>query len=128
MERAARRPLRVSILAILEGLEGIVLLIGLLALLTTITGADVSIGSWILAGVFLVTGLLSLLFSWGLWTLRRWAFWATVIIQVISLANSVLAFTQANANVAFIVVGMINPVLILLSFLFDSNVRAAFRT
>jgi uncharacterized membrane protein (DUF2068 family) len=100
----------------------------MLALLAAITGAGVSIGTWILAGVFLIGGLLSLLFSWGLWTLKRWAFWATVILQVISLANSGIAFTQANANAGFVVVGMISPVLLLLSFLFDSNVRAAFRT
>jgi uncharacterized membrane protein (DUF2068 family) len=81
-----------------------------------------------LAGIFLVVGLLSLLFSWGLWTLRRWAFWATVILQVISLANSVIAFTQAHANVALIIVGMINPILMLLYFLVNANVRAAFRT
>lgn len=94
----------------------------------TITRADVSLVSGILAGVFLVLGLLSLLFSWGLWRLARWAFWATVIIQVISLANSLIAFTQPDANIGFIVGGMIIPVVILLYFLVDSNVRAAFRT
>jgi hypothetical protein len=59
--------------------------------------------------------------------LAPWAFWATVIIQVSSLTNSVIAFTQAPAHVAFIVVGMINPVLMLLYLLVNANVRAAFR-
>jgi len=109
MEMPRRRPLGVSILAILEGLQGIgFLIIGLLALVAVIvaasssgsvivhgsiiTGAEVGIVSGILAGIFLVVGFLSLLFAWGLWQLSRWAFWATVIIQVISLVNSVFAY------------------------------------
>jgi hypothetical protein len=145
MEMPRRRPLGVSILAVLEGLQGIgFLIIGLLALVAVIvaasssgsvivdgsiiTGTDVGIVSGILAGLFLVVGYLSLIFAWGLWQLSRWAFWATVIIQIISLANSVIAFTQVNANMGFIVGGMIVPIVILLYFLVNSNVRAAFRT
>jgi FtsH-binding integral membrane protein len=141
METSAKRPRRISILAILEGLQGIVLLLGLLTVIVvasssgtmTIEGypifrADASIGSALLAGMFLVVGLLSLLFAWGLWRLRRWAYWATVILQVISLVNSVIAFTQAPARVAFIVIGMINPVLLLFYLLVNPRVRAAFRT
>ena len=145
MELPHRRPLGVSILAALEGLQGIgFLIIGLLALVAVIvaasssgsvivegsifTGPDVGIGSGALAVVFLVVGFLSLLFAWGLWQLSRWAFWATVIIQVISLANSVIAFAQVNADIELIVGGMIVPIVILLYFLVNSNVRAAFRT
>ena len=145
MEMPRRRPLGVSILAILEGLQGIgFLIISLLSLVAlivaanslgttiingyTITGTDVSSVSGILAGIFLVMGLLALLFTYGLWTLKRWAFWATVIIQIVSLANSLIEFTQPGANVALIVGSMIIPVVILLYFLIDSNVRAAFRT
>src|SRR5689334_19921263 len=124
MEMPRRRPLGVSILAVLEGLQGIgFLIISLLALVAVIvaatssgtalvegyplTGADVSLLSGMLAGAFLVVGLLSLVFAWGLWRLTRWAFWATVIIQVVSLANSVISLTQPGANVALIVGGMI---------------------
>ena len=145
MEMPRRRPLGVSILAILEGLQGIgFLIIGLLALVAVIvaasssgsvivhgsiiTGAEVGIVSGILAGIFLVVGFLSLLFAWGLWQLSRWAFWATVIIQVISLVNSVFAFTQVNANTGFIAGSMFVPIVILLYFLVNSNVRAVFRT
>jgi uncharacterized membrane protein (DUF2068 family) len=145
MEMFRRRPLGVSILAILEGLQGVgFLILSLLSLVAliiaanssgtatingyTITGSDVSIVSGILAGSFLVVGLLAMLCAYGLWTLRRWAFWATVTIQIVSLANSVIEFTQPGANVALIVGSMIIPVVILLYFLIDSNVRAAFRT
>jgi uncharacterized membrane protein (DUF2068 family) len=140
METLARRPRRITILAILEGLQGIMLLLGLLAVIVvasssgtmtlegyTIFRADASLASALLAGMFLLVGLLSLLFAWGLWRLARWAFWATVILQVINLTNSVIAFMQAPARVGFIVVGMISPVLMLLSLLVNARVRAAFR-
>jgi len=40
----------------------------------------------------------------------------------------VFAFTQPNANIWSIVAGMIIPIVILIYFLADANVRAAFRT
>jgi len=75
-ETPAKRPRRIAILAILEGLQGIVLLLGLLAVIVvasssgtmTLEGypifrADASLGSALLAGMFLVVGLLSLVFA-----------------------------------------------------------------
>ena len=144
MEAPRRRPLGVSIIAVLEAIQGIFFLIlGILALVgviaaansagTTvngyaITGATLSIVAGVLSGIFLVVGLVSLLFAWGLWTLKRWAFWATVIIEIISLANSVFAFFQPHPNFWSSVTGMVIPIVILVYFLADANVRAAFRT
>ena len=144
MEAPRRRPRGVSIIAVLVAIQGIFFLIlGILALVAVIvaatstgttvngyaiTGATVSIVAGVLAGVFLVVGLVSLLLAWGLWTLKRWAFWATVIIEIISLLNSVLAFTQPHANFWSAAVGMIIPIVILVYFFADANVRAAFRT
>jgi len=144
MEAPRRRPLGVSIIAVLVAIQGIFFLIlGILALVAVIaaansagttvhgyaiTGATVSAIAGVLAGIFLVVGLVSLLFAWGLWTLKRWAFWATVIIEIISLINSVFAFTQPHANFWSAAVGMIIPIVILVYFLADANVRAAFRT
>ena len=144
MEAPRRRPLGVSIIAVLVAIQGIFFLIlGILALVAVIvaansagttvngyaiTGATVSAIAGVLAGIFLVVGLVSLLFAWGLWTLKRWAFWATVIIEIISLIGNVFAFTQPHANFWSDAVGMIIPIVILVYFLADANVRAAFRT
>ena len=60
--------------------------------------------------------------------LRRWAFWLTVIIEIISIIRHALGFVQPNHNTVTIIIGLILPVVILLYFLFDRDVRAAFRT
>jgi uncharacterized membrane protein (DUF2068 family) len=138
-----RRPLGVSIIAALEGLQGVFFLIsGLLALLGVIaaahrpgtvtvngfivTGVVFGVMAWSLALIFLIAGLVWLLLAWGMWTLKRWAFWATVIIAIVSLANSVVAITRPYAHVGPIIAGMIIPIVILLYLLIDSNVRAAY--
>jgi uncharacterized membrane protein len=53
---------------------------------------------------------------------------ATVIIEMISLVGSVFSFIQPHANFWSNVVGIIIPIVILVYFLADANVRAAFRT
>jgi uncharacterized membrane protein (DUF2068 family) len=63
-----------------------------------------------------------------LWTLKRWACWVTVIIEMISLVGSVFSFIQPHTNFWSNLVGMIIPIVILVYFLADANVRAAFRT
>ena len=39
-------------------------------------------------------GLVKLFLVWGLWMLKRWAFWATMFIAAVSLLSSVLAVTE----------------------------------
>ena len=145
MEMPRRRPLGVSIIAILEAIEGIFFLVlAILALVAviaaansagativngyTITGAVVSAVAGVLAGVFLVVGLLSLLFAWGLWTLKRWAFWVTVVISAIDLIVDILGWIQPQLGVAVqeLVPNMVLSAFILVA-LFMPDVRAAFR-
>ena len=137
---ANRRPLGVSIISVILAIQGIFeLLLGIFAVLAIFaaghaisgsghatTGTVVDVLGGTLGGISLVVGLLTLIFAIGLWTLRRWAFWLTVIIEFISLVRHALEFTHPNASVVSIVVGMIIPVVILLYFLVDSNVRDAF--
>jgi len=136
-----RRPLGVSILAIIQALQGIFeLIVGILALVAvfaighaitthghTTTGTVVDVVGGVLGGFSLIVGILTLIFAFGLWTLKRWAFWLTVIIEVVILIRHLLEFTHPNPNVVSIVIGMIIPVVILVYFFVDPNVRAAFR-
>src|SRR6266705_354182 len=139
------RPLGVTIISVVLAIEGIFeLLVGILILVGIFTlGHEISIhghavvGSMVdvvggvlggvLAGAALIIGLFSLIFAVGLWTLKRWAFWLTVIVEIISIVRHLIEFTHPVHSTVSIVIGLILPVVILLYFLFDRNERAAFR-
>jgi len=75
----------------------------------------------------LVIGIITIIFTLGLWLLQRWAFWLTIIIEVISLLRHAFEFTRAHAAVGSIVISMLLPAIILIYFLLDPHVRRAFR-
>ena|SRR5579884_2761267 len=147
MERAMlrHRPLGVTIISIVLGIEGIFeLLLGILILVGIFTlGHEISVhghavvGSivdvvggvlgGILAAAALLIGIFSLIFASGLWRLKRWAFWLTVILEVISIIRHLVEFTHPVHSTPSIIIGLILPVIILLYFLLDSNVRRAFQ-
>lgn len=151
MQTHRERPLGVSIIAVLEGLGGLFwVAIGVIALvasynvpstiLSTIPyplSAYVSIGDihtsgaaltlGIVGGVLVIGAVIELLLARGLWRLKHWAFWLTVVIQFLSLLGSIFAFLQPEPNVGGIVLGIVIPAIILAYFLADANVRAAFR-
>jgi len=63
--------------------------------------------------------------AWGLWTLKPWAFWTVVIVEVIHLVQAILSLTRGQGTG---VGDLIFPIIILAYLFLDRNVRAAFRT
>ena len=116
MQMANRRPLGVTIIAVLVAIGAIFEIIGGLALLAIFAPV----------GIFaLIVGVISLFVAWGLWTLKPWAFWLVVIVEVIHLVQAVLSVARGQG----VGIGdIIFPVVILLYLFLDRNVRAAFRT
>ena len=116
MRFVQRRPLGVTIIAILVMIGAIFEIIGGIALLGHYGGV----------GIFaIIVGIISLFVAWGLWTLQSWAFWVVVIVEVIHLVQAIVALTQGQS----IGIGdVIFPIIILLYLFLDRNVRAAFRT
>lgn len=115
-----RRPFLITVLAVLLALQAIAwLVIGLTAFLAT---------GGFLAVSLLIMGLVGLLLSWGVWTLKRWAFWVTVVISAIDLIVDILGWIQPQLGV---VVQELVPNMVLSAFilvaLFMPDVRAAFR-
>ena len=112
------RPLGITIIAIIVAIYGVLSIIAGIGLLSAgVTAPGI---------ISLILGVLQLILAWGLWTLQRWAFWATVILEVLALLNGIFAFTQHNTGAG---IGAIVIALIVLIYLFaDRNVRAAFRT
>jgi hypothetical protein len=58
--------------------------------------------------------------------LQRWAFLATVILEGVNLILGIVELTQPHPSLGAIIGGIILPAVILVYFLLDANVRAAF--
>jgi uncharacterized membrane protein len=141
VQSSRQRPLGVTIMAVLLGIQGLIELIaGIILILaansishriianghTTIARLVDTFGV-LLGSVGIVVGIITLFFVFGLWTLRRWAFWAVVIIEGLSLLRSIFELVRHTGTTFGVIVGMILPVIILLYFFIDPNVRRAFR-
>ena len=107
-----KRPASVTIIALLQTLDGLwglasgcALLAGGGALAAVII-RFVEMPRWFggtLGGAVALVGLVLTLFAlldfvlaWGLWALRRWAWWLTMITSVLSLAGSVSTLASGN--------------------------------
>lgn len=111
------RPLGITIIAIVMAIYGILGIVGGITLLRSSSTLGIS---------SLILGILELVLAWGMWSLQRWAFWATVILEILALLNGVFAFTGGNTPDGII---SIVVALIILIYLFaDPYVRKAFRT
>jgi hypothetical protein len=133
-----KRPASVTIIAVLQILDGLwglasgcALLAGGGALAAVII-RFVEAPRWLggtLGGVVALVGLVLVLFAvsdlvlaWGIWTLRRWAWWPMMTTSVLSLLGS--ASTLVGGNLTSIPSVVIDGLTILL--LLTTSVRRAF--
>jgi hypothetical protein len=130
MEITKSRPVGVTIIAVLLAIQGAIEVIyGLLVLIAAPgfvtlygnTAVVVRVSPW----GFLISGILALILAYGLWTLQRWAFWVTVILEILNLIGGTVALFTLYYPWA-VLLSMVIPAVILIYFLADSNVRAAF--
>jgi hypothetical protein len=127
-----KRPIGVSIIAVLVAIGGIITLIAALYWFFGVGLFGFHIpgsvrGYAILYGtVAALIGLLQLFFAWGLWTLKRWAFWATVMLEILNIAGLLTSWMQHYSSFGFFLFSLVIPVIILVYFLADRNVRQAF--
>ncbi len=145
MDKPRRRPGGVTIIAVLLGIEGILEVIAGILLLTaflfishrvtvhghTTVATVINVLGGILGGPPLIIGILTLIFTWGLWMLKRWAYWTTIVIAVLNILVALPPLFQSYSNIpsfVFRLIILIVPIVILLYFLFFPQVRHAFRT
>ena len=121
-----QRPLGVTIIAILVGIQGVLLLIGGILAFFGIFIPGVGGVFAVISSITILIAVLILYFAMSLWTLKPWAFWATVIIEIINVVFGLIALFSGREWVN--VFGLILSAIILIYFLVSSNVRAAFRT
>lgn len=135
-----RRPVGVTILSILIGLQGLgELLIGILAIAAlsaigrtltthghTRVAAAFDIIGWILGILPLVVGVVTLLIAIGLFLLKRWAYWTTIVVSIIFLIRQVYELIKPRDTYTLVIIGTVIPVVILLYLLIAPDVRQAF--
>jgi len=133
-ERPAKRPIGITIIAILLGVLGIFEFgLGALALVTSLLDRFVlplnSPAAGAAIGVYyMIIGLVKLFFVWGLYRLQRWAFWGTVFISALSLLSIVLGVTEPAPTLWAFLATLLIPAGILVYFAVDSKARKAFHT
>jgi hypothetical protein len=124
-----KRPLGITIIAILLFISAILeLASGLSSVLgspPTGTLSDVLLGWWPLA-----IGVIELVLAWGLWTLKPWAYWGTLIAEIVNILIHFFGFLglPSTHSALAVVSGGIVSILIVLYLLIDRNVRRAFLT
>jgi hypothetical protein len=127
------RPTGITIIATLMILFSVV---GICGSLTTIAGAPFAIFGEGLGAMFsssfagivgLLLAIANIILAIGLFSLQKWAFWGTVIVEVLALINGGL-FVVGRLGVPTLCFGYhLVPIVILLYLFLDSNVRRAFR-
>jgi len=121
-----RRPLGITIIAILLFIQAVLEIIAgifsFLGRLITNPLAGLLVG-W----VPLVVGILLFILAWGLWTLKPWAYWATLVLEIVNIVLHFLGYGQTHSILAIISGGIVS-IIIVIYLLVDGNVRRAFRT
>ena len=123
---ARKRPLGITIIAILLFISAVIEILGGISSVT-LTGTL----SAVLLGWFpLVMGVLELILAWGLWTLKPWAYWGTLVVEIVNILIHFFGFLglpRTNSALAVISGGIVY-IIIVIYLLVDRNVRRAFQT
>jgi uncharacterized membrane protein (DUF2068 family) len=128
---ATTRPMGITILAVLAAIGGFFGILGSLALIGIggfAAAATGSAGLFGLAAIFgvvaLVTGIASLAFAYGAWTLKPWAWPLGVALAIISIGLAVATIAGGGD-----ITGQIIPIVIqavILYYLFQPSIRSLF--
>ena len=122
-----RRPLGITIIAILMFIQAIIgIIFGIIVLVGSVFANFFA--ALLVGWIPLAIALLLFLLAWGLWTIKPWAYWATLVLEIIYILINLFSFGQPNHSVFGILSGGLVSVIIVIYLLVDGNVRRAFRT
>ncbi len=122
----ARRPLGITIISILLFIQAIFEIVGgIFSFFGSIIHNPLT--GLLVGWIPLVVGVLLFILAWGLWTLRSWAYWVTLILEIVNIVLHFLGYSQTHSIFAIISGGIIS-IIIVIYLLVDRNVRRAFRT
>lgn len=115
------RPLGITIIAVILAIQGILGIIAGIMLLSASGGVFGTLGI-----ITLILGVLYLVLAYGLWTLKTWAYWGTIILEILALLNGILGLGMHSFATG--IFSLIFAIVVLIYMFADRNVRAAFRT
>src|SRR5258708_34143405 len=118
LETPRKRPFGVTIIAILLFISAILQIIFGIFILTGIMLVSPLAGLFI-GWIPLALGIVSFIFAWGLWTLKPWAYWATVILEIVNIAINLFSLGQPRHSIGGIFILRLIPPLILTYLLPD---------
>ena len=124
----ARRPFGITIISILMFISAVIEIIG--GLTSVIGNTPTGTASDVLLGWFpLVLGVVTLILAWGLWTVKTWAYWGTLVVEILNILIHFFGFLglpKTHSALAVISGGVIS-IIIVIYLLVDRHVRRAFQ-
>jgi hypothetical protein len=118
MYSAGRRPVGVSIIALLLGFHGV---LALLVMLVGLFTGFFEVVSLLIEGMF---GLALLYLAYSMWTLQPWAWVTTLLIEGINAVFAVFIALTVPGAVLYWLIALVAVVIII--YLNRSDVRSAF--
>ena len=123
----AKRPLGITIISILMFIQAIFeIIVGFFSFFGSIIHNPLS--GLLVGWIPLLVGVLLFVLAWGLWTLKPWAYWVTLIVEIISIVLNLFNLGRPEHSVLGVISGGIISLIIVIYLLVDGNVRRAFRT
>ncbi len=124
------RPLGITIIAAFLGISAIlallILILGLNRVSTLGLGEGMTASTSIALLGAIILGFFEVALAWGLWTLRPWAYWTTIIVEVIRVILGLYVVLILQKAIISGILSLIIPIIILVYLVADRNVRAAF--
>ena len=122
-----KRPLGITIIAILLFIQAVIEILAGIFVFIGSTFANPMAGL-LLGWIPLAIGVVTFIVAWGLWTLKPWAFWVTLIVEIINIVINIFSLGQPNHSLFGVIGGGLVSIIIVIYLLVDGNVRRAFRT
>jgi hypothetical protein len=124
------RPLGITIIAAFLGISALlallVLILGLNRVSTLGLGEGMTASTSLALLGAIILGFFEVALAWGLWTLRPWAYWTTIIVEVIRVILGLYVVLILQKAIISGILSLIIPIIILVYLVADRNVRAAF--
>ncbi len=119
------RPLGITLIATLLFIQAVIgIIFGIVTLLQSV------FTNWFVALLvgWIPLGIVALLFvlAQGLWTLKPWAYWVTLVLEGLNIVSNLIDLGQRKYSLLAIVSSLIISTIVVVYLLVDGKVRRAF--